>query len=134
MNKETYEYLLSLKSRNKIIIYMLLILLIFFLIFIHIRETYDTLNIYGIYDQDLIVLEVPLDNSDKIINSSYIIVNKEKYDFSLKSISEIKEKNFVNYQTYYLDVDNSFQNNQVLLITFYYNKQKIVQKIYEAIF
>lgn len=49
-------------------------------------------------------------------------------------ISELKASDYINYQTYHIKSSKKFDVNEVVEVTFYYNKQRIITKIIELIF
>ncbi|MBQ6840622.1 MAG: hypothetical protein IJO63_00700 [Bacilli bacterium] len=96
-------------------------------------ETYNVYQTFSIYHDNLIV-SVPIKNSDAVINGEYLTIKNQAYKYRVREISDIKYENFQNYQDYIIDVDKKLQNNEVVEITFYYNKQKMIQKIIDIIF
>ena len=100
----------------------------------NIITTYNVYNTKALFINNSIILNVELGNSDIINNSSYLKIDNKKYNYKIKSISDIKVDNFINYQEIQIDVSNSFIENQVLDITFYYKEEKIIKKIIDIIF
>jgi hypothetical protein len=100
----------------------------------NIITTYNVYNTKALFINNSIILNVELGNSDIINNSSYLKIDNKKYNYTIKSISDIKVDNFINYQEFQIEVNNCFIENQVLDITFYYKKEKIIKKIIDIIF
>ena len=60
-------------------------------------------------------------------------LNDKTYNFSISSISEIFNENYINYQNYEITVPVKFKNNEVKKITFYYKKERMIKKILKLI-
>ena len=97
-------------------------------------KCHDTYKIYGIYNENYIYINVPIDNSDTLANGDYIKINKNKYDYKINYISEMKVVENINYQEYIISINECFRQNEVVDITFYYNEEKLIKKIYNVIF
>lgn len=98
-----------------------------------ILKTYDTYHTLGIY-QDELVVSIPLENSDAVNNGYYLTINNQDYKYQINKVSEMQAINYNNYQDYYLNINKTFQQNEVVEITFYYNKEKLIEKIMKIIF
>ena len=98
-------------------------------------ETYSTNLVYGIYNDNYILCSIPISNSDSVISGEYLKINNQKYKYDIKQISELYAIENENYQDYLLaTVNNEYKNNQVIKMTFYYQKEKIIKKIIKTIF
>lgn len=130
----SYNYLLSLqnKKHSLIIICAIFINIIFvLLITIGVYDSYDTL---GVYDGNHLLLKIQQDNSDNIINGDFIKINNKELNYQVKGISELKVENYINYYEILIDVNENFEKNEVIKITFYNNKEKLMKKIIDFIF
>ena len=73
------------------------------------------------------------------IDSKYVKISEEnvkneEYSFKINSISNLLSENYQNYQIYTLKTNINLKENEVVKITFYYNKEKIIKKIFKIIF
>ena len=109
----------------------MIVLLVLFLAFS--LNTYTSYYTYGIYQNRLIV-KVPVVNSDAVKKGEYLTINQHKYKYKIDEISELKNYDDINYQEYKLLINDEFSLNEVVKITFYYNKKTIIQKIIDIIF
>jgi len=128
-----YVALLSIKYKTSI---LSLIICIIFLITLGLSiflQTYTSYSVRGIY-QDYLIVSVPISNSDAVNNGNYLMIDKQRYYYKVKKISELKNLNYINYQDYYIEINKTFKENEVVEITFYYKKQRIIQKILNFIF
>lgn len=128
-----YLQLLSIKYKHFFLSFIISIIIIITLILSFFIKTYSSYRIKGVYQDDLIV-SVPLENSDAVNKGEYLTINQQRYSYNIKSISEIQVLNYINYQDYIISVDKIFKKNEVIEITFYYKKQRIIQKIIDIIF
>lgn len=126
-----YDTLLRSKIRYGYLWITMTILLVGVSIFILNQEIYDTQTFKGISKENNIYLHIPIIYSDTFKNGSYIMINKDKRYFEIESISEIlvDESSFLQYQEYVLKTDKEFKDNEILILTIYYNKEKILDKI-----
>ena len=126
--------LLNIKYRQFILISIVVILLVICFILGFSLESYDKYMTYAVYNENNLQISVPINKTNNVINSDYILIDKQKYSFSINYISNIEVENMVNYQNIYLNNGEKYLDNQVLKITFYYNKQRIIKKIINVIF
>ena len=129
-----YQMLLNIKYRQFILISIVVILLVICFILGFSLESYDKYMTYAVYNENNLQISVPINKTNNVINSEYILIDKQKYSFSINYISNIEVENMVNYQNIYLNNGEKYLDNQVLKITFYYNKQRIIKKIINVIF
>ena len=129
-----YNYLLNIKYKNVSFMIVILTISIIALILSCFLSTYDKYTVSGIWENNSIAINLPINNSDAVINGKFIKIDNKNYSYNIKSISKLQEYNFINYQTYMINISQDFIDNQVLNITFYYNKQRIIQKIIKLIF
>ena len=129
-----YNYLLNIKYKNFMLIIIVLAISITIFILSCLLFTYDRYTIYGIWNDNSIIIDVPINNSDAVVKGMFIKIDDKDYSYNIKSISKLQEYNNLNYQTYQINIPKSFKDNQVLNITFYYNRQRIIKKIIKNIF
>ncbi len=134
-NSKTYSDLLEvpfLKYRWLTLILGVILLLI---ILASLFSSYDTYYTYGTYQNNSFYIDIPIDNSDAIKNGYFLKTPKETYEYDIKEVSELKNYNDVNYQTYIISFPSKekYINNEIEKITFYYKKQRIIVKIFNVI-
>ena len=61
-------------------------------------------------------------------------INNNEYSYKIDNISNLLNDNYQNYQVYTLKTNINLKENEVVQITFYYNKEKIIKKILKIIF
>jgi len=106
--------------------------LLTFLIIIGVQfSIYDVYTIVGVSTGDAILLNVPLEYSDTLNHGEYLKIGDNTYSFLILSIGELEFDwdQQVNYQTYSIKVDAKFLKNEVIKMTVYYDKEKIIEKI-----
>lgn len=129
----TYKYLLSINNSHNIIkiictAFMIIVLLMLLI------DVYDKYDVLGIYDGKDVVLKINKDNSDDIKNSKYLKINNKKVNYQIENISNLKVENYINYYEVKISTNLKFQENEVVEMTFYNNKEKIIKKIMKIIF
>lgn len=132
----SYQELLNMKYKSYLYWHVGFIILILILIFLQNYEVYDIYNTYGYYDKGGIKFNIPFINSDIINNMEYLKINNENYEYQNISISEIllDQATLTNYQEVSIEGAKSFIDNQVLKVTIYHNKEKIIKKIQKLLF
>ena len=94
-------------------------------------KIYSSKQYYGIYNDGYISINIDITNSDTIKKSNYIKINNNKYSYSISDISSLMadEINNINYQNYKIYINESFKENEIVKIDFFYNKQRIIKKL-----
>ncbi|MBQ6686974.1 MAG: hypothetical protein IJN03_00435 [Bacilli bacterium] len=120
---------LKLKYSGLIIISLILFLLLIFSSIYY--KTYDSFKVSGIIHNTKIVITVFPNDINDIVKSDFFKVNKEKYKFSVESISEVEYDVNSNsfYQKVTLSTSGNFLDNEIVDLTFYKNKQRIINKV-----
>lgn len=120
---------LKLKYSWIIVISVLLFLLLIFSSIYY--KTYDSYKVSGLVNDNNINITVLVKKIGNIIESDYLEINNKKYKFSVESISPVEydmaSNNF--YQNITLSTSGNFLDNEVLELTFYKNKQRIITKV-----
>ena len=129
-----YYYLLNIKYRSFFLIFIVIIFTIILLIISIKKDCYDEVSLYGVVNDNNILVNVLTNNSDAVQKASFIKIDNKMYNFNIINISDIKVLDNVNYQIYTINVKEKYINNEVVKITFYSNKQKIIRKIVDFIF
>ena len=128
-----YYKLKNIKYKNNtliIIFFGIVGILLFLLIFL---QSYDNFVTYASFNGKNFIIPVKLENSDIISKANILKIDDKTYNFSISSISEIFNENFINYQNYEITVPVNFKNNEVKKITFYYKKERMIKKILKLI-
>ena len=115
-----------------IIIFIAFILLSIF-IYMFKKEIYDNYQTKGIASCDktcTITTAIPSN-----INFEQITLNNKNLDYQiLNKELKVDEKNFISYYEITLLINKKLENNEIVTLNFYYNKQKIITKIKEKMF
>lgn len=128
-----YYKLKNIKYKNNtliIIFFGIVGILLFLLIFL---QSYDNFVTYASFNGKNFIIPVKLENSDIISKANILKIDDKTYNFSISSISEIFNENYINYQNYEITVPVNFKNNEVKKITFYYKKERMIKKILKLI-
>lgn len=128
-----YYKLKNIKYKNNaliIIFFGIVGILLFLLIFL---QSYDNFVTYASFNGKNFIIPVKLENSDIISKANILKIDDKTYNFSISSISEIFNENYINYQNYEITVPVKFRNNEVKKITFYYKKERMIKKILKLI-
>lgn len=126
-----YEELLNIPYKPwKLLITMTIIIIICGLIIINI-EIYDVYNTYAYYKEGNIVLNIPINYSDTILNGEYFKIDDEKVDLEVLYVSDIliDTDTLVNYQEVIVASSKNYPENLIINISIYYNKEKVFDKI-----
>ena len=126
-----YEELLNIPYKPwKLLITMTIIIIICGLIIINI-EIYDVYNTYAYYKEGNIVLNIPINYSDTILNGEYFKIDDEKVDLEVLYVSDIliNTDTLVNYQEIIVSSAKDYPENLIINISIYYNKEKVFDKI-----
>ena len=97
-------------------------------------EVYDVYNTKGYIKNSNLIINIPIDYSDTIINGEYLVINDEKYNFEVKNISDVLLSNNVNYQEVVLEIASDIPENSIVDTMIYHDKEKVAAKIKELIF
>lgn len=128
-----YYKLKNIKYKNNaliIIFFGIVGILLLLLIFL---QSYDNFVTYASFNGKNFIIPVKLENSDIISKAKILRIDDKTYNFSISSISEIFNENYINYQNYEITVPVKFKNNEVKKITFYYKKERMIKKILKLI-
>lgn len=128
-----YYKLKNIKYKNPIIIIIIPFLILILLVLLIIMNGYNHLTLYGSFTGNSFIVPVKLENSDKINENTLLKVDDEICDYKIKSISEIYNDNYINYQDYELLINKKFKKNEVKKIVIYYKKERMIKKILDLI-
>ena len=129
--KINYEKLRNLKQTNYflIVIFAIFIFLFLFLFsyFINIKNKIVCL---GIYQDNILTIQINDELSDKIKNNNVLYFNNSKMTYKINNFSDYYIENNNVYQNIELIVDKELYNNEVGKVEFNYNKVKLINYIF----
>ncbi len=138
MKSTQYNYYNVINKRPKycgffIITTMSLMIIITFILQL---EVYSKRVIYAIAKDNLLYADIIIDNTDTINKGDYLRIDRQLYKYKITNISDlmVNESNYLNYQQYELYIGGVFKDNEVIKLTIYYNKQRIIHKIWQLLF
>lgn len=126
-----YFDILIIKPKYKVKFIIMIIILIVILLFLFNFQVSNTLKLKGIINNNEIILNLPVKYSDTLIDGKFIKINNTKYLYKITNISPIKidEQNMINYQTIHLKINEKLYQNQIIDITMFFQKEKLINKI-----
>lgn len=128
-----YDELLNIKYKVYNGFLALIILGIILTVYLFNNEVYDVYNTFGYINNDNLILNIPIEYSDTVVNGEYLMINDKKYNYEILNISEILQSNNINYQEVTLKFENQFLENMVLNTNIYHTKEKVFTKIKKII-
>ena len=128
-----YDELLNIKYKVYNGFLVLIILGIILTVYLFNNEVYDVYNTFGYINNDNLILNIPIEYSDTVVNGEYLMINDKKYNYEILNISEILQSNNINYQEVTLKFENQFLENMVLNTNIYHTKEKVFTKIKKII-
>lgn len=129
----SYEELLRIdcKIYKKILIVVFGIIIIFLLLL--------NMNFYGVYNtkgyitNNNLILNIPYNYSDTIANGKYLKINNIKYNLKIITVNSpsVDINSNLIYQEIVVKLDENliYNDNTVLNVSIYYNKEKLLDKI-----
>ena len=126
-----YFSVLNLKPKYKGKYILITLVLIGLFIYILNLNIYDTLKLKGIVNNNLILINLPLQYSDTLIDGKFIKINDQRYSYQIKSISPLKidESTLIKYQTIEIKVPRKNYQNEIIDFTIYTQKERIINKL-----
>lgn len=128
-----YNTLLNIKVPLKLFYTILIFIFLLALIIISNLKYYETKDYEGIYQDNLIKINVYQKDLDTILNGTFIKINNQKYNYQIISLSEVIIDNNKNYQIISIQINDQFWPNEVLNIKAYAHKESIKEKILKYI-
>lgn len=126
-----YEELLNVPYKTgKIFIIITIFIIVGILVILNV-EIYDVYNTYAYNREGNMVLNIPINYSDTILNGKYFKIDDEKVDLEVLYVSDIliNTDTLVNYQEIIVASKNDYPENLIINISIYYNKEKVLDKI-----
>ncbi len=129
----SYEELLRIdcKIYKKILIVVFGIIIIFLLLLN--MNFYDVYNTKGYITNNNLILNIPYNYSDTIANGKYLKINNIKYNLKIITVNSpsVDINSNLIYQEIMVKLDENliYNDNTVLNVSIYYNKEKLLDKI-----
>ena len=126
-----YQRLLNIPYKNYFGLIIVVGLTIILTIYIATKSLYDRLDLLAVSNGRNLVLAVPIEYSDTLTKDAVLNINKTKYNYAIESVSELlyDEVRQINYQNFIITIDKKYPLNEIVKVTFYYNKERIIQKV-----
>lgn len=129
-NKESLLYLKPRLSLTLLLLIITISTLIIIGIKVKIYDTYKTKGIISCTNTCIITTYIPTS-----INPNKIKFNNKEINYlELKKEIEVDEENYISYYKIIYDIKDNFDNNEIVNLNFYYNKQSIIRKIFSKVF
>ena len=129
MNKNNYYKLVNMFPRIDWLVLFLALFILCFTPFLLFGKVYEYKNVYAMYKDDYLYIDMNVNDSDLLINGDYMLINGEKTNYLVEEISEINIGPAGNYQTFKISMDSKMKNNEISLIKIFGNKQRIIKII-----
>ena len=129
----SYEELLRIdcKIYKKTLIVVFGIIIIFLLLLN--MNFYDVYNTKGYITNNNLILNIPYNYSDTIANGKYLKINNIKYNLKIITVNSpsVDINSNLIYQEIMVKLDQNliYNDNTVLNVSIYYNKEKLLDKI-----
>ena len=94
-------------------------------------SSYHTLNIYGIYKDDLLHIKTNILFSEAVKTSEYVIFDNKKIKYKIDNFGDYEIVNNEIYQNIDLHLDKKFYDNEVGLFKLHYHKEKLIKFIFK---
>ena len=129
MNKYNYYNLVNMLPKVDWLVVMFALFIVCFLPVLFLGKIYNYKNVYAIYKDNYLYIDMNIDDSDLIINGDYLLINGKKIKYIVEEISDINIGSMGNYQTFKISINNVMKNNEVSLVKVLGNKQRIIKII-----
>ena len=136
---KTYnENIKFIYDKPKKLIIIMIFYLILFLTFLYMsctQKIYSHINTKAIISNKTLIIPQTLDNINKISNSNLLKIDSKYQKFKIIKYGEVYNEGNINLQD--LVVSSNVKNkkdNQIIDVTFYYDKELIIKKILKGVF
>ena len=128
------KFIYEKPKKYNFIIIIYLILIFYFLIYCLVMKTYSKLEVKATWNNKNIIIPMILDNVNKIEKSDFLKIDGKKYNFKIEEYGEIYNNGEINLQDLKISSKiNKKLENQVIEITFYYDKELLLKKIVKGV-
>jgi hypothetical protein len=122
--KYNYYNLLNLKYSRFIILLITFLIIIILYFALYNSYFYDSITLEAKIDNNILIVNVPINNSDTIKNGEYLIINKTKMTYKIIGFETSHSENIFKLNIKY----EKFKQKKEKIV-FYYNKQRILNVI-----
>lgn len=130
--KINYNKLSNLRQLNFNILIIIVMLLFMILIFVSLNiEVYKTFECMGIYSNNTLKIKINSKLSDNLKNAEYSFFQNQKLNFQIVNFGSYELIDNTIFQEIDLSVDKKFYDNEIGLVEFYYQKQKLLIYIFD---
>ena len=129
MNKYNYYNLINMLPRIDWLVVIFVSFIICFMPVLFLGKIYESKNVYAIYKDNYLYVDMNVDDSNLLINGDYLLINGKKIKYFIEEISDINFDTSGNYQTFKIGINGVMKNNEISLIKVFGNKQRIIKII-----
>lgn len=129
-----YEDILNIEASDKLAFSIISFLFLSLILIMFFYESYSVIDYDGMYDGKNVIITLKYDVTNIIKSGEYIVIDEKEYDYSIKSYGDIFLVADEYFQSIYLDIDADLKKNEVIKITVFYNKNKMIKKIINVIY
>ena len=130
-NKEAFIKIKPKKIGYLVIMFVLLFISV--IVWMSLNFTYNHIETKGIANCDLscfITVAIPSN-----ISYEKIILNNKKINYEeINKELKVDKDNYISYNEITLKTDLKLQDSEIVNLSFYYNKQRIIKKIFKMMF
>lgn len=127
-----YDWLLNIKSKNFRFFIIVPVLIAIIVVYMIKCDTYDKYGAMGVFEENFLIIQLPIDATEFVTNGDYLKINDKEYSYKIEEVSQMSYDYTlnVNYQIVKLAIaDLKLLENEAVKVTFYYNKEKIINKV-----
>lgn len=128
-----YYSLKNIRYKTRKVLLLILVITILSTLYVCRKKVYSTYITYGQISNDYLELDIEY-NSDIIAKSKYLVMDNKQIEYQIISVSKIYEINYEKYQKYQLKIHEKAIDNTVKKITFLYDEERIINKIFKTVF
>lgn len=130
--KINYDRLENLKQKKFYIFVMLIVIILLTLLIIAcFIKIPSKVKFSGIYYDNILTIKINTKLSDDLKNNKYIIFNDQKTKYKIESYQETEIIDNEIYQEINLTIEKKFKNNEVGIVELHYDKQKLIEYIFD---
>lgn len=131
-----YKYvdLINIGYKKHITIILFFIVIVGCIISSFYFSVYYSSELTALSQSDTLAITYAVDSFDFSVSDAYVEINDKDYDFEIDRYSEVYLYGENYYQTIYITVPTDFKENEIVDITLFYKKEKIIKKIINLMF
>ncbi len=130
----SYQRLLHIPYHNHRSLLVIFAIIVFLSIYILNKDLYDKVDLSSVSDGNYLLVTVPVLYSDTL-KEAQLKIDNEYESYIIIDISDLNydEYSKTNYQIYTIGINKIYPENQIVKLSFYYNKEKIFKKVIKLI-